>query len=438
MVVRPSAFAAGPPNAAATPGRWMGVGVSGAADAGPAAAAADAAGQALAGRDAALLVVSGDAGQDPAELAAGVGAVAPGTPMIGGNVGGELCRGGSSTGRVLVVAFGGEGFTVATGCGQASAAGPAEAAEQAAGCLARLEDRPHQVLLMLSDATIGDQQEVLRGAYRTAGAGVPLVGGGCPIPAGAGSGWQLHDGRVVRGTVVAAALGSTDPFGIGVGHGWQPVGEPMLVTASSGNEVHELDDQPALARYLQHLPGRRLGSSRSAAGDVGMGEFAAAAFVRAAALHPLGLRRRHGALIRSVVRAEPGSGSLVCAAEVPQGALVWLMQGSVASVLAGMDQACEQALAAVGAVGSAGTVGLLAFDCIARQRILVTEQHSRVGDGGSAGGGPGTGGVQQEAARFAVHAGGAPFAGVYTAGEIARVQGLSGFHNKTVAVLAVG
>ena len=183
MVVSPSAFSAGAPNTAATPGRWMGVGVSGAADAGPGAAAAHAAGQALAGRDAALLVVSGDAGQDPAELAAGVGAVAPGTPMIGGNVGGELCRGGSSTGRVLVVAFGGDGFTAATGCGQASAAGPAEAAEQAAGCLARLEDRPHQVLLMLSDATIGDQQEVLRGAYRTAGAGVPLVGGVCPIPA---------------------------------------------------------------------------------------------------------------------------------------------------------------------------------------------------------------------------------------------------------------
>ncbi len=415
----------------------MGVGVSG-ADAGPGAAAADAAGQALAGRDAALLVVSGDAGQDPAELAAGVGAVAPGAPMIGGNVGGELCRGGSSTGRVLVVAFGGDGFTVATGCGQASAAGPAEAAEQAAGCLARLEGRPHQVLLMLSDATIGDQQEVLRGAYRTAGAGVPLVGGVCPVPAGAGSPWQLHDGRVVRRTVVAAALGSTGPFGIGVGHGWQPVGEPMLVTASSGNEVYGLDDQPALARYLQHLPGLGLGSSWSAPGGVGVGEFDTAAFVRAAALHPLGLRRRNGALIRSVVRAEPGSGSLVCAAEVPQGALVWLMQGSVASVLAGMDQACEQALAAVGAVGSAGTVGLLAFDCIARQRILVTEQHSGVGNGGSAGGGPGTGGVQQEAARFAVHAGGAPFAGVYTAGEIARVQGLSGFHNKTVAVLAVG
>ncbi len=85
-------------------------------------------------------------------------------------------------------------------------------------------------------------------------------------------------------------------------------------------------------------------------------------------------------------------------------------------------------------MGSAGAVGLLAFDCVARQRILDTDQQGEVAAGGSTG----AGGLRQEAARFAVHAGGVAFGRVYTAGEIARVQGLSGFHNKTVAVLAVG
>ncbi len=50
------------------PGRWMGVGVSAAANSRAAVAAA--AEQALAGRTAALLVVSGDAARDPAELRA--------------------------------------------------------------------------------------------------------------------------------------------------------------------------------------------------------------------------------------------------------------------------------------------------------------------------------------------------------------------------------
>jgi len=144
--------------------------------------------------------------------------------------------------------------------------------------------------------------------------------------------------------------------------------------------------------------------------------------------HPLGLRRRSGALIRSVNYAEPATGSLVCAAEIPQGAVVWLMHGTTASVLAGVDSACAQARAVLGTVAP---TGLLAFSCVARASIL--NDPGAAHDVGSA-----SGGVQQEAVRFTEHAAGAPFAGVYTAGEIARTHGLSGFHNKTVVVLAVG
>jgi len=344
--------------------------------------------------------------------------------LIGGNVGGEICGDGSSTGSVLVVALGGSGFTVATGCGLVGEVGLGGAGEQAASCVAAISDRPHQVLVVLSDAGTGDQQEVLRGAYRVAGAAVPLVGGASPEPAGGASGWQLHDGKVRHGAVVAAAIGSDAPFGVGVGHGWEPVGEPMMVTASSGNVVHELDDQAALSRYLQRLS--VAGSGGAAA--LGTADWDAAGFARAAMNHPLGLRRRSGALIRSVNYAEPATGSLVCAAEIPQGAVVWLMDGTAASVLAGVGVACAQARAVLGTVTP---TGLLVFDCLARASIL--NDPGAVHDVGSA-----SGGVQQEAVRFAEHSAGAPFAGVYTAGEIARTHGLSGFHSKTVVVLAVG
>jgi hypothetical protein len=36
------------------------------------------------------------------------------------------------------------------------------------------------------------------------------------------------------------------------------------------------------------------------------------------------------------------------------------------------------------------------------------------------------------------HAGGAPVAGFYTYGEIARTSGITGFHNQTLVVLALG
>ena len=64
-------------------------------------------------------------------------------------------------------------------------------------------------------------------------------------------------------------------------------------------------------------------------------------------------------------------------------------------------------------------IGLIAFDCIARKGVL------------------GNTGVSDEVARVVHHAGGAPVAGFYTYGEIARTQGVSGFHNQTLVVLAL-
>ena len=47
-------------------------------------------------------------------------------------------------------------------------------------------------------------------------------------------------------------------------------------------------------------------------------------------------------------------------------------------------------------------------------------------------------GIAAEVERITTHADGAPVAGFYTYGEIARTRGVSGFHNKTLVVLAVG
>ncbi|HWW09739.1 MAG TPA: FIST C-terminal domain-containing protein, partial [Candidatus Acidoferrales bacterium] len=63
-------------------------------------------------------------------------------------------------------------------------------------------------------------------------------------------------------------------------------------------------------------------------------------------------------------------------------------------------------------------LGFLAFDCIARRGVLGDE------------------GIRQEVQRIGSHSQGAPVAGFYTYGEIARTRGVSGFHNQTLVVLA--
>jgi hypothetical protein len=49
----------------------------------------------------------------------------------------------------------------------------------------------------------------------------------------------------------------------------------------------------------------------------------------------------------------------------------------------------------------------------------------------------GSNGIKDEISRIAEKGGGAPVAGFYTYGEIARTRGMSGFHNQTLVVLAV-
>ena len=62
---------------------------------------------------------------------------------------------------------------------------------------------------------------------------------------------------------------------------------------------------------------------------------------------------------------------------------------------------------------------MIAFDCIARRGVLGDE------------------GIQARDRPARRARGGAPVAGFYTYGEIARTRGLRGFHNQTLVVLSI-
>jgi hypothetical protein len=381
----------------------MGVGTASGEDA--AATGRQAAAAAQTGDDPKLVVVFASDDYDLPRLTAGIREVSGDVALVGCSTAGEIAASGPGDAGVVVLCLGGPGFAVATASATGASAGLRRAGAQAAGCLEALEPRPHRALLLLTDGLAGDQQEIVRGAHGVAGSGVPLVGG-C-----AGDGlkmrqtFQIHDGAVLHDAVVAAAIGSDAPIGIGVRHGWRRVGEPMLVTASDGNRVHELDDRPALDVYLD-----RLVAPAEARTDPG-------AFTRFALTHPLGLSARateeH---VRFVGEADFEARSLGCIAAVPQGGLAWLMEGDGDSVLEATDAACADALAPL---EGRPPLGLVAFDCIARRGVL------------------GDDGIQTEIQRLTHQGGDVPVAGFYTYGEIARTRGTSGFHNQTLVVLAL-
>jgi hypothetical protein len=337
---------------------------------------------------------------------AGIRSTAGRVPLVGCTTAGEIAPDGPADGGVVVIALGGDGFAATVGAAEGASRALRQAGAQAAACASELdEDHPHRVLILLTDGLAGDQQEIVRGAYTAVGAGMPLVGGCAGDDMRMRATHQLFGDHVLTDAVVAAALASDAPLGIGVHHGWRRVAEPMLVTDSESNRVMTIDDQPALDVYLD-----RLEAPAAVRGDPDE-------FTRFAATHPLGLASRRGEEhVRYVSGADFAARSLDCIAEVPRGVLAWLMEGDEESVLAATDSACTDALYAL---GDEPPRGLIAFDCIARRSVL--------GDG-----------IGAEIDRIAAHGGGAPVAGFYTYGEIARTRGISGFHNQTLVVLAVG
>lgn len=384
-------------------GRWFAVGQSD--DPHAALAAAAATSQALTGEDPKLLIVFCSHSYDLDALLAAINRSSGDVPLIGCSTAGEIATDGPSDAGVVVAALGGPGFTITTAAAENASEDLRAAGAQVARRASRLDGHSNRVLVLLTDGLAGDQQEIVRGAYSVVGASVPLVGGCAGDDLRMRKTFQLHNDRVLQNALVGATIASEAPVGIGVRHGWRRVGEPVVVTRSSNNRVYTLDDSAALDVYLE-----RLDPPANVRCDP-------AAFTRFALTHPLGLSGRSSEdHVRFVGDANFDDGSLGFIAEVPQGGMAWFMDGDYTSVLEATGAACADALAPLEGLRP---LGLIAFDCIARRGILGDE------------------GIATEVSQVAASAGGAPVAGFYTYGEIARTNGQSGFHNQTLVVLAV-
>ncbi|MFI1991922.1 FIST signal transduction protein [Actinoplanes sp. NPDC020271] len=386
--------------------RWFGTGHSTLGD--PAAAGAQAATAALAGRDPAIVFVFCSVGYQRPELFDAVRAqVGPDTVIVGCTTSGQLADGQVSRAGVAMTAWGGAGFRVRTHVARSVTGRLREAGAEAASCLAGVE-AGHKALLMIADGLTGNQHEVVRGAFSVAGAAVPLVGGAAGDELTYVRTYQFHGGRdgveILSDAVIGVAVGSDRPMGVGLAHGWQKEGDALVVTSSREGRVLELDGEPALDVFL-----RRLDVDDSALDDP-------AAFRELAFHHPLGLSRRTGEDIRVVHDGDRSDRSLICLADVPQGALIWLMTSTHDTLL---DSAADAAGQALDALGGEPALGVMVFDCAGRWIKL------------------GEAGVQQENVEFGKRLDGVPYGGFYSTGEIARVRGALGMHHFTLVTLAL-
>lgn len=387
---------------------WMGPGYS--ADGDALTAGRRAAEQAVDGRPASLLLVFAPTSYDLERLLEGVrscaseGTVIAGCTSMGGVV---AARPDPAASGVVVVALGGPGLHVQAQVGRNVSARRREAGADAASTVAGLT-APSRICLLLCDGLVGEQHEVVRGAYGVLGATIPMVGGCAGDDLTYTRTHQFLGDRagveILTDTVVGVGLGSTGGFGVGIAHGWRKVGEPAVVTSSSGGRLFQLDGRPALDAYLDWI-----GADRSLLEDP-------KAFRVRAFRSPLGMSRRTGEDIRVVHDGDVRDGSLLCLADVPQGALAWLMEPDDEALVEAAASSCAQAIENL---GGAQPQGLLLFNCGVRKVML------------------GEVGMQRELAAVAKVGGDVPFGGFFTYGEIARTRGARGMHHLTVVTLAL-
>ena len=384
--------------------RWVGVGHSALDDA--ARAGAEAARAAMTGPEPRLVVVLAAIAYDLDALVRGVRSVTGDTPLVGCSTHGEIWAGGPSDGTVLVMVLGGAGFSATVASVQDVAGRQREAGAELARALrdTGAPMHPHAVLMLFTDPLVPDQEAVLRGIYEVFGASVPLCGGAAADRWTVGRAFQLCDDQVLSGAVSAVLLRSDAPLSVALGHGWQPVGEPMVVTRCDDGRVHTLDDEPALDAYL-----RRVDAPVEAYTDV-------AAFTDFALTRPVGIGRLTGAEVRNLATEPDLEGRTIAVGHAPPGGLTWIMAGDEASILGAVSTTCEAALAPL---DGRPPLALLTFSCSALRTVL------------------GTAGTRREAELIGDVCGGAPFAGFYTGGEIARTRGIDGFHHQTLVVLAI-
>ena len=210
-------------------------------------------------------------------------------------------------------------------------------------------------------------------------------------------------GRAHRDGAAVLHAFSRLPWGVGVVHGLEATTRPMRVTRASGNVVHELDGRPAFDVYKDYARERGLALEAATAGPFLIGnELGILVFDE--------IKRA-----RAPLSVGP-DGSLSCAAGIPEGAHVAILDGKPANMVAAARKAAEEAHRNL---RGARAAAVLLFDCVCRGMILDKEFAREI-----------------EAVQSVFP--GVPVAGLLTYGEIARFKGrLEGWHNTTAVVAAI-
>jgi len=273
----------------------------------------------------------------------------PGATLIGSSTAGEIwCRGVSDSGLVATaVRFDSARFHADSERVHDNADSFAAGARLAA----RLPRDGLRAVIVLAPGVDVNGSALIRGLQSALPADVPLSGGLAGDEGAFRSTLTLLDDRADDRLVVALGLyGASLTLAHGSFGGWLPFGPARKVTRCSGNQLFELDDEPALAVYERYL-----------------GEYASA-LPAAGLLFPFELMTsdlKDTGLVRTLLSVNREQGSLTLAGDIEPDGYLRLMHASTEALIDGAQRAAQSARHE----GATPSLALL-VSCVGRRLVM--------------------------------------------------------------------
>ena len=358
-----------------------------------------------------LLIVFSSVKYDQQKMLDGVHSVAKGALIIGSSTSGEITTQGPLKERsVVVMAIKSPEVKYFIDVGENIALDPRRAGKMVADKVKQKASSELKAFIMMPDVLVGNGADIVRGVLDSLGAHFPVVGGASGDDFAFKKTYQYINSEIYSGSVVGLGLTGNFKIGIGVKHGWIPVGEPMTVTKSEGAVVHQINNAPAVKIYEDYF------------GEEEVKVLHTEVLAKLAITYPLGMKVAGSdeLLIRDPITVNE-NGSITCAAEIPEGSEIRLMIGSREAAVKVAKTAAKDALSQL---DGSSPKAVIIFNCIARNKLF----GDRSGDEIDA--------IQEVIGKNV------PLIGFYTYGEQAPLGGQvknleqcnSAFHNETVVI----
>ncbi|HZU88436.1 MAG TPA: FIST N-terminal domain-containing protein, partial [Stellaceae bacterium] len=272
----------------------------------------------------------------PAELLGELQASCRPDVLVGASSAGEFTRTVRGEGMACALALRGRDMAFAAGLGTGLRRDPARAAGAiVAGFRGPADGRfPHRCALVMTDALAGHAEELVEQLTLATAGRYRFVGGGAGDNAQFRRTEVFFGARALCDAAVALEILSEHPIGIGVSHGWVPAGGGLRVTEADGMRLVGLNGLPAIEAFEEHA--ERTGQRLDRAAPIPF-------FLH----NVLGIDTGIGYRLRVPLAVDAG-GAVLCAAELPVGAVVRIMHSSAGSAVAAAKRATAAALDALG------------------------------------------------------------------------------------------